>query len=170
MTGTNDLDRQHVAALYLDDLSSKQRAIPHANRWVQRALTDDELDAILAGITAATSIRTLIPSLAHAVYNMLLADLGSSVEQFDAGHRLWPDDFAIPSWQWWTLLGAVTVRAASWDHVPAVLDAANCLPATYDPDADTGPAGGAPSKRSWWARHRSDRASSRLRQSPGRRR
>jgi hypothetical protein len=81
---------------------------------VRRALTADELTAIIDLIDATFSTGDLLAVAIGSVYDTLLADLGLSTSTLPDGQQLDPRRFQIPSNQWQAITGAVTDRAAAW--------------------------------------------------------
>jgi hypothetical protein len=100
---------------------------------IRRALTVDELTAIIARITAAKDITQLLPIVVVAVYDTLLADLGLSLNALPKGQQLDPRKFLIPAQQWTAISTAVTNRTtfASGGPAPA-MSLVDLLPSTYD--------------------------------------
>lgn len=100
---------------------------------VRRALTDPEIGAVVAGITQATTTAGLLGGALRTIFNPLLADLGLSVDDFDAEHQLQPADYAIPATQWTALAEAITRRAGEWGaSVQIGVELFNMGPSTYD--------------------------------------
>jgi hypothetical protein len=103
---------------------------------IQRALTPDELTAILDRIDAAEAPEQLLPITVRAVYDTLLADLGLSLNALPEGQQLDPRKFLIPTQQWKTIAGAVTDRATAWGiGAELAMDLINVLPGSYDDPA-----------------------------------
>jgi hypothetical protein len=106
------------------------------NAAIRRALSLDELAAIIARITAAEDITELLPIVVVAVYDTLLAEVGLSIATLPEGHQLDPRKFLIPARQWEAITGAVTDRATTFGGRPALaMDLINLLPGTYDDPA-----------------------------------
>jgi hypothetical protein len=100
---------------------------------VQRPLTEKELTDIVAGVEAATNIAELVGGAVRNILNPLLADIGASIDDFDAEHQLRPGDYAIPTSQWTALADAITGRAAEWGaSVEAGLALISVGPSSYD--------------------------------------
>ncbi|HZM79928.1 MAG TPA: hypothetical protein VFC19_29700 [Candidatus Limnocylindrales bacterium] len=100
---------------------------------VRRALTADELTAIIDRIDATFSTGDLLAVAIGSVYDTLLADLGLSTSTLPDGQQLDPRRFQIPSNQWQAITGAVTDRAAAWGTgAELALELINVLPSTYD--------------------------------------
>jgi len=115
---------------------------------VQRPLTDKELTDIVAGIETATNTAELLDGALRNILNPLLADIGTSLDDFNAEHRLQPSDYAIPTSQWTALADAITGRAAEWGtSVQAGLALINMGPGTYDDPHTPAPAIPVPDRR-----------------------
>lgn len=100
---------------------------------VQRALTEPELRVIIAGIEQASTSTELLGAALRNILNPLLADIGLSLDDFDADHRLRPTDYAIPTSQWDALTEAITNRATDWGgSIQVGLELINLGPGTYD--------------------------------------
>ncbi|GGL12676.1 hypothetical protein [Mangrovihabitans endophyticus] len=104
---------------------------------IRRALTLEELTAVLARIRAAEDISRVLAVAVVAVYDTLLADRGLSMATLPDGQQLDPRKFLIPASQRDAVTGAVLDRAAAEGGDPGVaLDLVNLLPGSYDdPDA-----------------------------------
>jgi hypothetical protein len=106
------------------------------NAPVRRALSLDELTAIIAGVTAAADVDQLLPIVVVAVYDTLLADLGLTLATLPEGQQLDPRKFLIPAQQWEAITSAVTDRATAAGGRPSLaMDLVNVLPGTYDDPA-----------------------------------
>lgn len=115
---------------------------------VRRPLTDQEIDAVVAGINAATNSAELVVAAIREIFNALLADTGQRFDDFDEDNRINPADYAIPTSQWTALAAAMTGRAGEWGTGSEVaLILLGMMPATYDdPDVPT-PAIAIPDRR-----------------------
>jgi hypothetical protein len=115
---------------------------------VRRALTEHEIGVIVAGIEQASNSAELLGGALRNILNPLLADVGQSIDDFNAEHRLRPSDYAIPSIQWATLAEAITGRAAEWGAgVQVGLELINLGPSTYDDQHVPAPAIAIPDRR-----------------------
>jgi hypothetical protein len=103
---------------------------------IRRALTVDEMTAVLARIAGAEDATQLLPIVVVAVYDTLLADLGLSLNTLPEGQQLDPRKFLIPARQWEAITGTVTDRAtAAASHPELAIDLINLLPGTYEDPA-----------------------------------
>lgn len=106
---------------------------------VRRALTEQELRVIIAGIEQATTSTDLLGATLRNIFSPLLADIGLSLDDFTTGSRLRPTDYAIPASQWTALQEAIINQATAWGAgIEVGLELINLGPATYDdPHAPT---------------------------------
>ncbi|MEJ3741754.1 hypothetical protein WEI85_00430 [Actinomycetes bacterium KLBMP 9797] len=115
---------------------------------VKRPLTEPEIGDIIAGIERATNSAELLGGALRNILNPLLADIGASIDDFNADHRLRPSDYAIPASQWAAIMDAITGRAAEWGaSVQVGLELINVGPATYDDPDVPAPAIAIPDRR-----------------------
>jgi hypothetical protein len=104
----------------------------------QRALTDEELAAIVQMIATAPTMDEAVQRAAYGTYNALLAPAGKSVADYSPEQPLNTADFAIPDDQSRVIEDAIMARAAD---LSADLFTALCaLDAwcTYGPNLLTG--------------------------------
>lgn len=100
---------------------------------VRRPLTDAEMTAIRTAIGAAGSSVEILTATVQALFTALLAPLGESLADYNAGRRLHPGAFAIPQTQWEAIAGACTARADAYGSRAQIgLELINLMPATYD--------------------------------------
>jgi hypothetical protein len=103
---------------------------------IRRALSIDEMTAIIARITSAEDLTQLLPIVVVAVYDTLLADLGLSLNSLPKGQQVDPRKLLIPAQQWTAISTAVTDRAVSAGGQPALaMNLVDLLPSTYDDPA-----------------------------------
>jgi hypothetical protein len=102
---------------------------------IRRALTLDEMTAILTRISAA-DVTQLLDVAAAAVYDALMADIGLSLGSLPDGQQVDPRKFLIPARQWTAISTAITHRAAAEGSHPALaISLIDVLPSTYDDPA-----------------------------------
>lgn len=73
---------------------------------IRRALSIDEMTAVLARIAAVEDLTQLLDSVVATVYDTLLADLGLNLNALPQGQQLDPRKFLIPAQQWTAISGA----------------------------------------------------------------
>jgi hypothetical protein len=107
----------------------------------RRRLSTDELDRILTGIEAAGDTGDLLTTVVRELYNVLLSDTGRSLDTLEAGERIDPRKYAIPSVQWHAIATAAGNRAAQFGTTPQVsLSLLDVMPSSYEDPAVSAPA------------------------------
>ncbi|MDQ1645715.1 MAG: hypothetical protein QOJ50_1899 [Cryptosporangiaceae bacterium] len=107
---------------------------------IQRALTNTEIQAILAAIENATSTADLLHRAVSTIYDALLTGTGATFAGATA-HSIRPTGYAIPASQWQAIMRAVTDRAAQWGTGAELgLNLVNLMPSSYDDPAVPAPA------------------------------
>jgi hypothetical protein len=107
---------------------------------VRRALTDPELQAILAGIINADDTATLLQHLLTSLYQALLDGTGTSLADYNDTRRLDPRTLAIPATQWQALVDAAVGRAHQWGTGNQLaMELINLMPLSYDDPAVPAP-------------------------------
>ncbi|WP_147339714.1 hypothetical protein [Actinomadura spongiicola] len=107
----------------------------------QRALTGDELTAIRKQTEAAGSPAEIVATVVRAVFTVLLAPLGESLDDYNRDRQLIPGQFAIPQTQWEAISDAALNRADTFAaRALLALELIDVMPCTYpDPDAPVPP-------------------------------
>ncbi|MGH3421281.1 MAG: hypothetical protein ACRDOD_17035, partial [Streptosporangiaceae bacterium] len=100
---------------------------------MRRPLTDPEITTIRAAIDDAGSPAEILTATVQALFTALLAPLGESLSDYNAGRRLDPGAFAIPQTQWEAIAEACTARADAYGgRAQIAMELINLMPATYD--------------------------------------
>jgi hypothetical protein len=106
----------------------------------RRALTGEQMRAILAAIGAVDEPDALLPTVLAHVYDALLRHDSRRLADLKLGGRISPDDWQIPATQWDTIATAASDRAEVWDTGPQLrADLLDRMPGVFDdPAAPTG--------------------------------
>ena len=100
---------------------------------IRRALSLDEMTAILAQIAGAADLSQLLNVMVAAVYDTLLADIGLSLAGLPEGQQVDPRKLFIPTAQHTAIKTAVTRRAdVEVNQTELAIRLIDLLPSTYD--------------------------------------
>jgi len=100
---------------------------------IRRALSLDDMTAVLAQIASATDLSQLLNVMVAAVYDTLLADIGLSLAGLPEGQQVDPRKLFIPTQQHTAIKTAVTNRVgAEVNQTELAIRLIDLLPSTYD--------------------------------------
>jgi hypothetical protein len=106
----------------------------------RRALTGEQMAAVLVAIRAVDDPAALLPTVLAHVYDGLLHHDGRRLADLRRGQPISPQDWQIPASQWDTIAGAASDHAERWGTAAQLrADLLDRMPGCFDdPAAPTG--------------------------------